>query len=395
MLGPLASRTRTLARLQASLARVLAAAGPGTGAVVYDLNSRQKLFARHPVTGRPPASVEKLYTTVALMRRLGPHTRLHTDVMGTGRLVRGVWRGNLYLRGGGDPTFGDAGFNRVWNHGDGTTPNQLAAALRRRGIRRVTGRVFADESLFDQRRGGPSTGYRMDTPDFGGQLSALTYDHGTATRRLAPARFAVREFAYTLRDYGISARLADRTSRSPRRARLLAMVSSPPLSVLTRLMDVPSDDLYAEMLTKQLGVLFGSRGTIPAGARIISRTIASAYQLHPTVLDGSGLSHRDRSSPQQIVELLRDVWHTTTGFQLASALPLVGREGTVQGIGRKTAAAGRCIAKTGTLDYVTNLAGYCQGRGGHTLAFAIMIDGPPNWTATVMESRMIGAIARY
>ena len=44
---------------------------------------------------------------------------------------------------------------------------------------------------------------------------------------------------------------------------------------------------------------------------------------------------------------------------------------------------------------VTNLAGYCRAAGHHTLAFALMLDGPPNWTATVLEGRMIGAIAGY
>jgi D-alanyl-D-alanine carboxypeptidase/D-alanyl-D-alanine-endopeptidase (penicillin-binding protein 4) len=78
-----------------------------------------------------------------------------------------------------------------------------------------------------------------------------------------------------------------------------------------------------------------------------------------------------------------------------ASLPTVGKEGTVRGIGLKTAAVGRCVAKTGTLNYVTNLAGYCRSRGGHTLAFTLMIDGPDNGTAVVLESRMIGAIARY
>ena len=53
------------------------------------------------------------------------------------------------------------------------------------------------------------------------------------------------------------------------------------------------------------------------------------------------------------------------------------------------------MAKTGTLNYVTNLAGYCRSHGGHTLAFTLMVDGPDNGTAVLLESRMIGAIARY
>ena len=41
---------------------------------------------------------------------------------------------------------------------------------------------------------------------------------------------------------------------------------------------------------------------------------------------------------------------------------MVGVSGTVQNIAAHTAAQGQCIAKTGTLNYVTNLAGYCNTR---------------------------------
>jgi D-alanyl-D-alanine carboxypeptidase/D-alanyl-D-alanine-endopeptidase (penicillin-binding protein 4) len=164
---------------------------------------------------------------------------------------------------------------------------------------------------------------------------------------------------------------------------------------MTRLMDVPSDDLFAELFTKQLGVLFGGEGSISAGAQVISHTITASYGLHPRILDGSGLSRNDRSSPLEIVDLLRDVWRTAVGGELEASLPTVGVEGTVKTIGTGTAAQGRCIAKTGTLDYVSNLAGYCRAKGGHELAFAFLIDGPPNYIALALESKMVGVIARY
>ena len=167
------------------------------------------------------------------------------------------------------------------------------------------------------------------------------------------------------------------------------------MAVMLRLMDVPSDDLFAELLTKQLGVLFGRGGTIADGARVIAQTITDAYGLHPKIVDGSGLSRADRSSPLDVVELLRAAWGTRVGHQLVAALPTVGKEGTVAGIGVKTPASGNCIAKTGTLNNVTNLAGYCRARNHHMLAFAFFVDGPWNGAADVLESRMIGAAAGY
>ncbi|HYZ81035.1 MAG TPA: D-alanyl-D-alanine carboxypeptidase [Solirubrobacteraceae bacterium] len=387
--------TAAEARLQSSLTKAMSHSGRETGALVFDLNAQAELFGLRPTVKRPPASVEKLWTTAAIMVKLGPNARLHTTLLGTGSLHHGVWRGNLYLRGGGDPTFGDPTFNHVWNFGNGPTANQLVEQLHKRGITRITGRIYADESIFDRRRGGLMTGYQPDVPDFGGQLSALTYDHGSVVPHYSPAVFAARQLALTMRGSHIDAKASRHARVTPDNARVLATVRSPPLSVMTRLMDVPSDDLFAELFTKQLGLLFGRGGSISDGAKVIGRTIADTYGLHPTIHDGSGLARSDRSSPLEVVDLLREVWGTRVGRELVAALPTVGKEGTVRGYGLKSPAVGNCVAKTGTLNYVTNLAGYCHARGGHTLAFALFIDGPDNGTAATMESRMVGSIARY
>src|SRR5947209_14027226 len=87
-----------VAQLQGRLRRWLRSAGPGSGAVVYDLSARTPLYVLRPRVKRPPASVEKLYTAVAALDLLGPHARLHTDVVGAGHVTRhGTWLGNLYL----------------------------------------------------------------------------------------------------------------------------------------------------------------------------------------------------------------------------------------------------------------------------------------------------------
>jgi serine-type D-Ala-D-Ala carboxypeptidase/endopeptidase (penicillin-binding protein 4) len=397
VLTPASERPQTPAedKLETALGKWLRIAGPNSGMLVFDLSNETELDGAHPGYGRPPASVEKLWTTTAVLNRLGADFRLDTTVLGAGHLSHGVWHGNLYLHGGGDPTFGDSGFNHVWNDGYGPTPNELIAQLRRRGIRRVTGRVFGDESLFDHRRGGLITDYKADTPDLGGQLSALTYDHGTVMRHDNPATFAAHQFVQTMRAAGMEAAAAHHDGIAPRDAQLLATVASPPMSVMLRLMNVPSDDLFAELFAKQLGVRFGDGGTIASGARVIAQTIVSRYGLFPKIRDGSGLGRQDRTSPEQIVQLLTALWHTQLGDQLAATLPTVGVNGTVQSIGLKTAAAGHCIAKTGSLDDVTNLAGYCSARGGQQLAFAFFIDGPENSTGFWLESKMLAAIARY
>ncbi len=384
-----------LIHLRSALRRALAKAGRNSGALVYDLGAGASLFALRAGVKRPPASVEKLYTTVALLRKLGPGARLHTAVLGVGHLGRGgVWHGTLYLKGGGDPTFGDGGFNRVWEQGYGPTAAQLASQLRARGIRRVTGPLIGDSSLFDRRPGGPASAFAPDIPDFGGELGALTFDHGSTSGSLTPAAFAARQLARTLRAQGVAVHAAAPTGIAPRRARRLATVGSPPLWVLLKLMDVPSDDLFAEMLTMQLGRRFGGGGTIADGARVIKGVIHS-YDVWPRLVDGSGLSRSDGSSPAEVVALLRAIWHTPVGRSLTSSLPVVGVTGTVRTIADKTPAQGRCFAKTGTLNGVTNLAGYCAARGERSLAFALFVDGLPNWSALTLLGRMVAAIASY
>jgi D-alanyl-D-alanine carboxypeptidase/D-alanyl-D-alanine-endopeptidase (penicillin-binding protein 4) len=174
----------------------------------------------------------------------------------------------------------------------------------------------------------------------------------------------------------------------------MAIVRSPPVSVLLKLMDVPSDDLFAEVLTKQLGVRFGGGGSTARGARVIANVLAG-YGLKPTIVDGSGLSRNDRSSPAQVVALLRRLWRTEIGSVLLDSLPVVGISGTAASLPDAKPARRRCIAKTGTLDGVTNLAGYCAARGRRELAFALFVDGPPNAIGMVLLGRMVAAIARY
>jgi D-alanyl-D-alanine carboxypeptidase/D-alanyl-D-alanine-endopeptidase (penicillin-binding protein 4) len=383
--------------LSSAVAAAMAKAGGRWGAAVLDLNTGALLVDLGGGVARAPASVEKIYTSVAALRLLGPDARFATRLLGTGKLGRDeVWDGNLYLRGGGDPTFGDGTFNRIYERGLGPTGTQLARQLLAHGIRHVTGRLYGDGSLFSDELGGMLTHLRPDIPDLGGELGALVYDHGEVTRTGAsPAVFAASELAATLRTMGVRVQVSRLARATPAGASVLGTVRSPPLRVLLSLMNVPSDDLIAEMLDEQLGLRFGAGGSIQAGAEVIAQTIKRDYGLSPRILDGSGLDPADRTTPLQVVQFLRELWGTPDGRLLDASLPVVGRSGTVTTIALKTAAVGRCDGKTGTLTDVSNLVGYCAARGGHELAFALFDDGPPNWFALQAIGQALGAIARW
>jgi D-alanyl-D-alanine carboxypeptidase/D-alanyl-D-alanine-endopeptidase (penicillin-binding protein 4) len=395
--GESSTRRPGRALLRKRIGQDLAGSGSQTGVLVVDLTAHDPLEARRENVRRMPASLEKLYTSVALLKMLGPNAHLHTKIVGSGHMAaRGVWHGNLFLVGGGDPTLGDGAWNQEYEGGYGPTLLQLVAQLRHDGIRRVTGRVYGDGALFDADRGGPGTHNRADIPDYDGEMSALVFDHGSTAPGYSPATFAARELAITMRDSGIRTKLARKPGVAPVHARQLASVTSPPLQPMLHIMDTYSDDLFADLFAKQLGQrFFGGRGTLAKGAIEIRQDLAEHYGLHPVVHDGSGLDKADRSSPADFVKLLSEIWGTRIGRELHADMAVVGKSGTVQGLGIGTYAAGHCVAKTGTLNYVTNLAGYCNTKGGHTLAFAVMLDGPSNDQSIPVLSRVVSAIAAY
>src|SRR5437588_7166700 len=94
--------------LDGSLNLGMRQAGHFSGAYVVDLSANRTLYSRNAGTGRLPASVEKLYTTTAALQRFGPDATLTTSLLGSGTQQGSTFTGTLYLRGGGDPTFGSS-----------------------------------------------------------------------------------------------------------------------------------------------------------------------------------------------------------------------------------------------------------------------------------------------
>jgi D-alanyl-D-alanine carboxypeptidase/D-alanyl-D-alanine-endopeptidase (penicillin-binding protein 4) len=389
----------SLAGLQADLAHQLALAGPADGAYVYDLTAHQALFSQRATTLRPPASVEKIYTATALLARMGPSGRLSTIVYGVGRLAPGgVWEGDIYLRGGGDPTFGSSAFIRAHYGGVGASVSALASQLvRTDGIHRITGGVLGDESYLDALRGEPYSGYAPD-PFLEGTLSGLAFNRGARGSERgvhAPAAYAARALWATLKNDGVSIAGHSGVASTPPGASQLAQVSSPTIAQLLGMTLPPSDNFFAETLVKDLGARYGGAGTTAAGASVVRATIASLLGIHPHVVDGSGLSESNLTSPYQVADLLVELAATPIGPVLRGELAIAGHTGTLATRMRHTGASGRCQGKTGTLTGVSNLVGYCTAANGHTLAFAIFTDGIATATAHVFQDHMTITIAGY
>ena len=367
--------------LQAKLSREIRHAGGFSGAFVRDLDSQTTLFESKADAPRAPASVEKLYTTASALMRFGPDATLPTAVAGRGFLdPDGVWRGDLYLRGGGDPTLGRDDLQR------------LAGVVGEAGILRVEGSVLGDESRFDVLRGSFDTGGAYDR-DIGGVLSALALNRGFS-KDGEPAAQAARQFAKVLRADGIRVEGRSGGGTAPAQAQELASVASPPMRDLIRLTNVPSDNFLAETLVKDLGAEFAGTGSTAAGVGVV-RTQLGAFGLTPQVVDGSGLSRTDRTTPRQVVHLLEAMHGQDVAGAFEGSLAVAGRTGTIRKRMRGTAAQDRCRAKTGTLVGVSALAGLCESAGGHTIAFALLMSRTSVSRAHGVQDRVAAAIARY
>jgi len=383
------------ADLKTSLTRYMRLAGSSSGAYVYDVGAARPVFAWRAGRPRTLASNTKLFTSSAALARFGVDGTLGTSVLGAGQLDdNGIWRGSLYLKGGGDPTFGSRTFTRR-SYGGGPTVQQLAKLLDQAGIERVTGHVYGDESRQDSLRGGPDSGYGVDI--WVGPLSALSYNRGLATEagtafQTNPPAFAAAKLDDALEARGIPIKGKPGARKAPAGLDVLASVDSPPMSRIVTLMNKPSDNFFAEMLAKDIAMQVNGRGTTSAGAALIAgftRRIGSSVQ----IVDGSGLSRADKASPYRVVRLLRAMYSREEGQTLFDSLSIAGRDGTLVDRMRRGPARGHCHAKTGTLSDVSALSGYCEARSGELYAFSLLMNRISVPLAHRLQDRIAQAIA--
>lgn len=424
----LAPSTAGAATLKTTLSRAMASAGSSSGAYVMDADTNKTLFSLRASTPRSLASNTKLFTSSAALGEYGPRGSLATTLIGHGSLTsKGVWKGSIYLRGGGDPTFGSRSFAQR-AYGSDASVEELADQLDAAGFKSVTGAVVGDESLFDSLRGGPDSGY--GTSIWVGPLSAIGFDRGLANARGTafqkdPPQFAAAKLEDALEQRGIAVRGKPRTGVAPDGSVELAEVRSPVLSRLLVLQNKESDNYFAEMLAKGLPMAIADGGSLrragapvpvtptpeapeaapvpPAPATIgttragaaASMAYANGLGVRVQQVDGSGLSPSNKAAPSQVAKLL-DRMRDEPGFPaLYASLPVAGRDGTLGSRMRHGSARGRCHAKTGTLTGVSALSGYCTTRGGRTLVFSLLMNRANIYTAHAVQDRIANALAAW
>jgi D-alanyl-D-alanine carboxypeptidase/D-alanyl-D-alanine-endopeptidase (penicillin-binding protein 4) len=386
-------------RLRHGLENQMERAGGASGAWVADLDAARNrtLFTWASRTRRILASNSKLFTTGAVLDRFGADGRLKTRLYTKRRHARRghTLRGSLVIAGAGDPALASVGFSR--KHDLPLTPiANLASDVRKAGIRRITGAIRADDSVFDRRRGVPTSG--VDASGELGPLSGLSYNSGVAGGHYAdnPELAAARKLKQRLKELGVRVKRGTGRADLPAsvlRRKPLGNVRSPRLASLMAETNRPSNNFFAEMLLKRLSARRDARGTTRRGARR-AEMFASKLGSGVRMENGSGLSRANRASPRQVGHFLVAMNDEPDRRAFRQSLPLAGRQGTVGGRMNGTAAEGRCRIKTGTLIGVSTFSGYC--RAGHGLvAFSILMNSVDIDTAQRAQDKMASLVSQY
>ena len=417
------------------LAKLAAARIPADAAavVVMPVDDGTLRWSANAAKPMNPASTMKLVTTYSALHLLGPAFTFRTEVLADGPQAGDVLRGELYVRGGGDPHLV---IENLW---------QLLDRLRGFGIRDIRGDLVLDKTLFEplahdpgQFDGEEGRAYNVG-PDallVNFKSIAVTFVPDTAARvarvmvvpevagmkypRMVPAveggcgdwrsrlkadindpmnlRFggsyplACGERAIYLGALGHTNYFAAvfralwerqggswtgkvREAAVPATARLIAVQDSEPLAVLIRDINKFSNNVMTQQLFLTMGAAGGEPGNPERGATAVRGLLAARGIVAPELVleNGCGLSRVERISAATLGNVLADAWHSQWMSELMASLPVSGVDGTMQ---RRNVPVGAAHMKTGMLEDTRAVAGYVQAASGKRYIVVAIINHP-------------------
>lgn len=425
--------------LQASLERLIIPFDRSVhiGIEIASVRTGQKLYQKNAGRLFVPASSLKLFTAAAVLASLGQDFQFETRLLTDGEIRQNVLKGNLYLKGSGDPEFSlDA-------------LEAMVFQLKLNQIKEISGDLIADNTDFDGISQGPGWMWDEGAEYWNSPMDALSVNHNCMKFWIKPANeitkppliyvypktsyvtvqniattidkegdlkvarqalsrqnlievkgtmqcgkqakeyrvpiespqlFAVHLLKDLLQKYGIRLIGGIRVDETPGRVQALAVHRSAPLAVLVRNMMKESDNLAADCFYKKLGQLYyATPGTWQNGGQAVREFLMKRCGIDVSemvVLDGCGLSRYNLVSPHQMVSFLS--WmqkqHACNAEFMAS-LPISGRDGALKDRLLEKPARGNVRAKTGSMTGVSSLSGYVTTKDGELLAFSIMING--------------------
>jgi D-alanyl-D-alanine carboxypeptidase/D-alanyl-D-alanine-endopeptidase (penicillin-binding protein 4) len=388
-----------------------------------------------------PASTMKLVTTYAALEMLGPNHQWKTEFYTDGTLSGGVLRGNLYLKGGGDPKLN---MEKLW---------LLMRDLRANGVQQVTGDLVLDRSFFNQPQlpefnddGNDENKPFLVKPDaLLVNLKALRFvtrnDSGRVIVSVEPPIASIRidnqvkvsnakqctgDVRYspvTAADGSVtvtvSGQLGDGCSSQtylslldhatytagiqgrdiqapvPKDAKVLARAFSPDLAEIIRDINKYSNNTMAQQLFLSLGAQFRNDADgddAKAAQRVVRQWLAKKGITAPHLVmeNGSGLSRAERVSAREMAAMLQAAWKGPYAAEYISSLPIAGTDGTMRKRLKTTALRGEAHVKTGTLNTVRAIAGFSRDNNGNSwVVVAILNDSKPWGASSVLDQVLL------
>ena len=455
--GPAWTSPRSSSALAADLGSILRAhtRGGRWGVMVMSVTRGDTLFAQNADVLLKPASIMKMMTTGLALERFGPDHKFATHVLKDGAVNDGVLDGNLYLRGGGDPTLS----LRFWQ---GESPmDALAKQVAAAGIREVRGAIVADETAFEPERipHGWKTTYLMSA--YAAPVSALSLNEnvvwivarpengaavveldpastaipvtnkvrlvggsggrvvarrtsdggiqvtGTIGSRSAPRRyslvvpeppaFAAGALAASLQKLGVTVAGGIRMGGTPAGAQEVANVHSLPLANMVSYMNRESINHFAELMYRNAARENGEPGSAESALDALRQFLGKSgvHPSHVRVSDGSGLSEADSLTARAMIHLLAYAHRASWGPVFHASMPVAGESELMRRRMRASPAQGNLHAKTGTTNSVVSLAGYVTALNGEVLAFAFIYNGNDRSNARATMDRMGPTLANF
>jgi D-alanyl-D-alanine carboxypeptidase/D-alanyl-D-alanine-endopeptidase (penicillin-binding protein 4) len=327
-----------------------------------------------------PASVSKVPTTLALLRKLGPEHRFVTTFTGSGRILDGTLYGDLSVTSDGDPSLVDEDALLV------------AERLKQFGIQRVAGTLHARSALiFDWQVDSEATLLRR-------ALSGLTAPAAWAAVRELESQDPAGAAAGSPPEPGIrfltattasSASVAGVHVSELRAEETLVTHRSQPLLTLVKALND-----YSNNIIKSFADAAGGIAAIEALAR---SSVPADMSAEITLGDGAGTDPGNRLSPRAAVKLLRALEKELagSGHTLPDILPVTGvDDGTLRDRLNGPGEAGHVVGKTGTFgDYgASALVGAIPTTDRGTVYFAILNHGVPAPQARLRQDRFVRAV---
>ncbi len=360
-----------------------------------------------------PASVLKVFSMSYALDTLGPNFNFKTKIFYSGKIKNNVLNGDLYFVGDGDPYF---------NH-----PQLVntAMAVVRIGIKKVTGNLYYDNTLFPQvdalsklglgdQTYNPSVGALnaefnrlslwtssrppksiipgmpieiteikngfMPTQNFRSKDSTLESWWMKKGAKLSlrtdlPIRdaglWSANLLKYHLKNFGVEINNISMKKR-PKKSTLISTEESLPLWNLVTLTMEYSNNLLAEAIALRACSKSSLKTlSLKSCAQLIAKTIN--IKTPPQIFNSSGLSIDNELTAKDISQFLKSNFHKSwKNYTLLSLLSYSGQSGWIRNRLASPAYNMRVFAKTGSLDFVNNIAGFIRTRSEKWYSFSIL-----------------------